>query len=327
METEQVLDKKSMVTDRLYKRESERQADVQKKREEKEATISLKENANYFTENFTKEKEGIERDVLACDSSTDKNELTSKFDSFSQRLTKLQKFVTESTLFLPAYDLNKAQEALSKLQSFIQEKREQFIPKKKFAFRSKKKEVEKAKEEKKEAIENEPKKLEVELYDCKFADVENDILEKKAEEIYQKDVMLTRLTNCTIKLYGAPSTVHMNKLTNCRILCGPVSSSIFITDCQKCVFVLACQQLRTHTTTDSGFYLHVTSRAIIEDCNTIEFAPYNLSYPTLNEHFTAAGLDRSKNNWNDVDDFNWLASDVKSPNWSIMPENKRIQSW
>ena len=29
------------------------------------------------------------------------------------------------------------------------------------------------------------------------------------------------------------------------------------------------------------------------------------------------------NNWDDVDDFNWLAADKASPNWSILPEAER----
>ena len=72
---------------------------------------------------------------------------------------------------------------------------------------------------------------------------------------------------------------------HCSILCGPVSSSVFIEDCKDCTFVVACQQLRVHGTVQSLFYLHVTSRAIIEDCQQVSFAPYNLTYPELEQHF------------------------------------------
>ena len=44
-------------------------------------------------------------------------------------------------------------------------------------------------------------------------------------------------------------------------------------------------QLRVHTTVDSVFYLHVTSKAIIEDSSRLQFTPYNLSYPELEGHF------------------------------------------
>ncbi len=125
-----------------------------------------------------------------------------------------------------------------------------------------------------------------------------------------------------------------------RVLCGPVSSSVFVDDCKDCVFVVACQQLRIHTTTHCTFYVHVTSRSIIEDCSLITFAPYSWTYPELNEQFKVrptiiicaynvnqsmqiSGLDQSVNNWRIVDDFNWLATSDPSPNWSILPDQDR----
>ena len=44
-------------------------------------------------------------------------------------------------------------------------------------------------------------------------------------------------------------------------------------------------QLRVHVTVDSIFYLHVTSRAIIEDCSHVKFAPYAWTYPGIQDHF------------------------------------------
>ena len=142
-----------------------------------------------------------------------------------------------------------------------------------------------------------------------------------------KDVNLTDLTDCTVKLYGALLTLHVNKLQNCKIFCGPVSSSVFIDNCKDCVFVLACQQLRVHTTFDSNFYLHVTSNAIVEDCSRIGFAAFNWAYEELPKHLELAGLNDKENNWALVKDFNWLRTDVQSPNWSIIPEEDKITSW
>ena len=105
------------------------------------------------------------------------------------------------------------------------------------------------------------------------------------------------------------------------------SRSIFIRECVNCVFVLACQQLRIHSTTKSHFYIHVTSKAIIEDCDTVKFAPYNWTYPSLEKHYESTALARNRNNWDKIDDFNWLAADVQSPNWSILYESERVAIW
>ena len=152
-------------------------------------------------------------------------------------------------------------------------------------------------------------------------------MEKKAEELHQRDVFLTELSNCTIRLYGNPNTLRLTKARSCTVLCGPVTTSVFLDDCSECVLAVACQQLRVHTTRDTRIFLQVTSRAIVEDCSGIQFAPYTWSYPGIDQDFEGSGLDRSKNNWNDVDDFNWLARDVPSPNWSILPEEERMIQW
>ncbi len=71
----------------------------------------------------------------------------------------------------------------------------------------------------------------------------------------------------------------------CSILCGPVSSSVFLEDCVACVFVLASQQLRVHSSSSSSFYIHVTSRAVIEDSQKLTFAPYSWLYPDIDAHY------------------------------------------
>ncbi|KAL4238145.1 hypothetical protein ACF0H5_002857 [Mactra antiquata] len=310
---------KQFIADKLQKREDERLAHVQKRKEEKSAVSAAQENTKSFYEQFSKEKNDLENELSLCDS-LDKNKLVDKFDEISVMYQKLQRFVTESTMFLPAYDLQQTQENLSKLQTSIQEKRNELIPKKKFAFKSKKKGTvsEKVEEKPKPVLEDE----DVLLADCKFSDRNGEQLVMDST-INKKDVALTCLDSCIVKLHGTPSAVHINKLSNCTILSGPVSGSIFIRECKNCTFVVACQQLRIHTTTDTKFYIHVTSRAIIEDCSTVSFGPYNWTYDDIEKHYEMSGLDKRRNSWDDIDDFNWLAADKHSPNWSLIPEDDR----
>ena len=106
---------------------------------------------------------------------------------------------------------------------------------------------------------------------------------------------------------------------NSRIFCGPVSRSIFVNDCLDSELHLACQQLRIHTTINTKFHIHVTSKAIIEDCEELGFAPYDFYvYEGLDADYQQSGLSRETNNWKDVDDFNWLKLDEPSPNWYLI---------
>ena len=53
----------------------------------------------------------------------------------------------------------------------------------------------------------------------------------------------------------------------------------------------------------------------MEDCQRIQFAPVQCKYDGIGNGFSFSGLDRTVNNWDKVDDFNWLASD--EPNQQV----------
>ena len=163
--------------------------------------------------------------------------------------------------------------------------------------------------------------------ECGFTKHDNRVLTLSSTDVDKKDVVLSSLTRCRVLIQGSPSTVHITSVQDCIILCGPTSGSVFVDDCQKSTIVVACHQLRVHRTSSTSFYLHVTSRAIVEDCSSVLFAPYNWMYADLEEDFHKAGLDHTRNNWNAVDDFNWLAADKQSPNWSVMDKGARVCSW
>ncbi|GFR84731.1 tubulin-specific chaperone C-like [Elysia marginata] len=337
-------DHKSGVAERLQRREEERQALVRKRKEEQDGMDDkVQESLQSFLEILKSERLSLEKSLAESSLLVERSMLIDHFDELSLRVQKLQRNVSESALFLPPYELKTAQNVIVLLQSKIQETRDQLLPKKKFTFSKKQnKKGPSVESNKSDGVDfnvnldstvskSSPSKSEndlvVEFAACKFVDRAGETLQKNANEINQKDIALVNLSNCSVLLYGAPSAIHINKLNRCTIFCGPVPGSIFIRECIECTFVLACQQLRIHSTTNSEFYIHVTSKAIIEDCNKVKFAPYNWKYETLEEDYAATGLSKQRNNWDRVDDFNWLAADVHSPNWSIIPSADRITSW
>ena len=318
--------KKADISERLQKRDEERLAEMQRRKEEKENVTAENESTTFFVKNFSRTRWEIEQ-VLADSDSVEKNKRLDHFDCLVLSLQKLQKFTSDTAVFLPSYEVQKAQETINKLQRDIQGKRDELIPKKKFAFRSKKKVVESFAGDTKPKAEATKKEIKVDITGSSFADLSGEVLIKRPDEVTDKDVTLARLSDCTVKIFGSPSAVHIDRLTNCKVLTGPVAGSVFIDHSTNCTFVVGCQQLRVHHSTASHFYIHVTSRAIIEDCNTLKFAPYTWSYDGIEEHYEVSRLDKSRNSWDDVDDFNWLANDCHSPNWDILEESNRITSW
>ncbi|XP_003833336.4 tubulin-specific chaperone C [Pan paniscus] len=323
----------SLVPERLQRREQERQLEVERRKQKRQNQEVEKENSHFFAATFARERAAVEELLERAES-------VERLEEAASRLQGLQKLINDSVFFLAAYDLRQGQEALARLQAALAERRRELQPKKRFAFKTRGKDAASSTKVDAapgippavESIQDSPlpKKAEGDLgssWVCGFSNLESQVLEKRASELHQRDVLLTELSNCTVRLYGNPNTLRLTKAHSCKLLCGPVSTSVFLEDCSDCVLAVACQQLRIHSTKDTRIFLQVTSRAIVEDCSGIQFAPYTWSYPEIDKDFESSGLDRSKNNWNDVDDFNWLARDMASPNWSILPEEERNIQW
>ncbi|MGH0118912.1 UNVERIFIED_CONTAM: hypothetical protein FKN15_055466 [Acipenser sinensis] len=301
-------DRRARIPERLQKRDQERQEELERRKEAKQSKEVTEEKSNFFTSTFSKEKVDIE-ELLEGGGEAEPGTLAGQLEDNSARILQLQKFLNDSMAFLPQYELRQAQSALQKLHSSLAEKRGELLPKKEVCLQIA------------QCNSNDVSAQ------CGFSNVVSQVLIKRADEINQRDVLLTHLSSCTLKLFGASSTLHIKHVRDSTILCGPVSSSVFIDHCSGCTFTFPCQQLRTHNTTDSQAYQHVTSRAIVEDCSGVRFAPFTWIYPGLEEDFQVSGLDRERNNWTQVDDFNWLASDAPSPNWSVIPEEERKTTW
>lgn len=314
------------LTTSLNKRELERKLDIEKKLEGKQQLTAEHEQLEYFTKTFNEKRIAIEN-VLNSSSSVDVVDLPKHFDAIYKNILMLQKYGASSKIFLRMYDVERCHETVHELTVRTRELEEKLIPKKKFGFKNKKQNIKDVNGRSEDVVDYSATHQSYEESFCGFKNRKNETLIMQKSEIYKNDVVLQNIENCLIKLYGTPSTLHLNLVKNCLILSGPISTSIFAENCNNLKMAIACQQLRLHSSSDIHIYLHVTSRAIMEDCNKILIAPYNFKYDSLNEDFVAAGLDQNINNWNSVDDFNWLNIQKKSPNWNILEEHERISDW
>ncbi|XP_012266908.2 tubulin-specific chaperone C [Athalia rosae] len=329
--------------DRITKRDRERKNVIEKRREERQQLAVESEQASYFKDAFYATCKTI-KDLLdnACTASP--TVLPSIFDKANKEIQTLKNFLSQSKMFLKVYDIRRAQENLQLLEIEADELELKLLPKKKFGFKNRR--VLKKPSEKCHDVTDGLKDLKISDSIVNSTSHQNNKLSSKygdsalmimgktdekiildTENVNKNDVLLSDLTGCMIRIYGAPSTLHMVNLRNCTVLVGPVSSSVFAERCNACSLAFACQQLRLHTSINCDVYCHVTSRAIIEDCFKIRFAPYNWCYDDLSIHFQLAGLDQKINNWHLVDDFNWLSNEKHSPNWSILDPELRVKSW
>eukprot|EP00079_Xenopus_tropicalis_P010135 XP_002934722.2 PREDICTED: tubulin-specific chaperone C [Xenopus tropicalis] len=324
------LAQRGRLPERLQRRDEERQREADRKRQEKEGRAVLEERSAHFIASFGSDRAGIE-ELLGSEESGALGEAAA-------RLQRLQKLLNDSLMFLPPYDIRQAQDSLARMQGALGAKRQALQPRGKFAFKSRRKEAAPASNTTPAGNptpasnptpaepQAKPKAAEPQAL-CGLRGLSGQALCMEAAEIQRRDVALSQLQDCTVTLRGSPATLHIRGLRGCKVLCGPVCTSVFVDDCRDCLFAFPCQQLRTHSTERCRFYIHVTSRAIIEDCAQLHFAPFTWSYEGILGDYEASGLDRANNNWNQVDDFNWLARDVPSPNWGVLPEEERVTDW
>eukprot|EP00088_Acartia_fossae_P002319 TRINITY_DN10933_c0_g1_i4.p1 TRINITY_DN10933_c0_g1~~TRINITY_DN10933_c0_g1_i4.p1 ORF type:complete len:350 (+),score=54.09 TRINITY_DN10933_c0_g1_i4:83-1132(+) len=297
-----------------------REAEVEKGEERTNDVVTdfykdLQEQVNTLEESLGKAKD------------IDKQDVPAYLDETHRKLTQLGKYVTDSVMFLPSYDVQKAQDIVKEMTSKFHDVQSLIEPKKKFGFKgSRQKKLAptdtKTKQEQSVIVSAKPS-LDVGV---SLRNKSNERHELKAESTDHGDITLADLDNCKIIVHGTPSTVHMSNIKNCVIVAGPVSSSIFIENCTQTKFLLSSQQLRIHNTVETDFYIHVTSKAIIEDCKQVRFG----EYPDLNwiseETWKKSKLLKSVNNWALVGDFNWLAADKPSPNWTKIDTNPPFKS-
>eukprot|EP00164_Ancoracysta_twista_P005380 GFYU01007361.1.p2 GENE.GFYU01007361.1~~GFYU01007361.1.p2 ORF type:complete len:146 (+),score=18.91 GFYU01007361.1:3-440(+) len=134
--------------------------------------------------------------------------------------------------------------------------------------------------------------------------------------------MLSGLRDCKVQLLDNMSALYVDKLENCTVYAGPCSGAVHIEECTNCTFVVACHQMRIHTTTETTFSILVRSNPIIEKCSKVGFCPYVLTYDGIDKQLATANLSLDQNKWDNVQDFNWLRAQ-QSTNWNVVPEGER----
>ncbi|KAI0594233.1 tubulin binding cofactor C [Biscogniauxia sp. FL1348] len=134
---------------------------------------------------------------------------------------------------------------------------------------------------------------------------------------------LTDLERCVVDMTvptgssgGTPfAGLALKGIRRSLVIAGRVDGPAHVTGVEDSVVVVAARQVRMHDCRNVDVYLHCQSHPIIEDCSGMRFAPLPDLY--------ASDL-TTNNQWDQVDDFKWLKSEP-SPNWSVLPEEQRIE--
>lgn len=334
---------KTKITDMLDRRHKDRKLHLDTMQNLKLRDSAATENFDYFKDSFLERYRELEFNLLNIQSTQHDNniDLSAKFNKISTSIQELQGYLSSSTLFLPESTVKMCQRRIEQLLLQFEDVKLKLMPKKKFGFRKKQANVVTDTSTPTIALKRTISKKDDDADDNKLIQLSNHsriidwTLQQKSnqefilqnDEVNGKDLTMSSLTNCLIQIIGHPGSLQLSNLNNCIILCGPIARSMFADNCFNCKFVFGCQQFRCHSSQTCDIYMHVTCRAIIEDCIEIHVAPYTFTYSNIEIDFIKAGLDLTKNNWEDVADFNWLSTDNASPNWKKILICDRINDW
>ncbi|PRP74992.1 beta-tubulin cofactor C [Planoprotostelium fungivorum] len=270
-------------------------------------TTETQQRVQKFASEFTTHKENV-NSLITKASSVEKDQLNSHFEEIYSNINVANKLLKECLNFLPLYEINQAQKTLKQLEEETSKTKDKLIPKEKFSFKNRKK------------VETTTQKEKPKIEEQKFTrDRPNDDTSVSRGEDNRICNLRDEKLNLTSKHYD---TLHIFNLEGCQLYCGAISGSILIENCNRCTFVFGARQVRIHTSKSVDFYIFVKSSPIIEFCENIRVAPYNLQFEGREEQFEKAAFVEQENKWDQMEDFNWLKA-APSPNWSVIPEAER----
>lgn len=318
------INKKELIQKRIESRNESRQLKAEQQKQNRESLKVDGEKCEHLLDKIKEQLACLHESINKIPPpSADRNLVIEHFDKLQVSHTSLQTFFNNNYTYLPSFHTGHLQAQIKEVQESISKKRGERLPKKKFAFKGKKKTISTAQSAKKEnndaRVENLASKAASFCQDIYVVKNRTDEeISLTAGSIKGRDISFTDLKNCKVILHGAPATVHICNSDSCTFEIGPVSGSVFVDRCTSCKISSGCQQLRIHHTSRTTFRVHVTSRCIIEDTSDVQFGDYDVDYPGIDADFEHSSLDRNTNNWRNVDDFNWLAKDSVSPNFTLI---------
>ncbi|XP_070067583.1 tubulin-specific chaperone C-like [Drosophila takahashii] len=317
--------RKDQILERLNKRNKDRQNYLDVKSEQRSKESVQNEGVDYFSATFTQRTIDIERRLkdLQCGEAPP-TDLARHFADITLEIQDLQRYLTASTMFLSDFKIKSCQNILNTLTSVSDETRQRLLPKKKFGFSGKKTAAKQKPLANKDLVDAEISKAKENLgssFSWTIANRKGEHIVLDSRQVNGQDITISNVSHCLVELQGHPGSVQVSRASKCTLLCGPIARSFFAEHLDDCTLAVACQQLRLHSSHGIRIYLHVTCRAIVEDCRAIEIGEFNYDYAQLEADYLASGLNKSQNNYTDVADFNWLSPDAPSPNWSLLKDH------
>mmetsp|Transcript_43082 Transcript_43082/g.99191 ORF Transcript_43082/g.99191 Transcript_43082/m.99191 type:complete len:466 (-) Transcript_43082:161-1558(-) len=169
---------------------------------------------------------------------------------------------------------------------------------------------------------DELKKCYAKLNPFMIARRKEEVIIRKPGSLHGQQVNLDSLEDCDAFICDVTAQVFLDFCKRSVVLVAPCESSVFVRDCEDCIFWIAAQQLRTRDCKRCTFYLYSKTEPIIETSEKLSFAPWSARYPGCKEHFERVKFDPQKNVWNALYDF---SGEEGLAHWRILPLEEVVE--
>nr|KAF6360772.1 hypothetical protein mMyoMyo1_018819 [Myotis myotis] len=125
---------RSLLPERLQRQDQERQLEAERQKQKRQNQEVVEEKSDFFTVAFAWERAAVEELLQGGES-------VEWLEEAAAQLQRLQKLLKDWVLFLAAYEVRQAQQALAQLQAALADWRQQLQPKMRFAFKTRRKDA------------------------------------------------------------------------------------------------------------------------------------------------------------------------------------------
>ena len=157
-----------------------------------------------------------------------------------------------------------------------------------------------------------------------FCEKENETFApKKPGDVDGQAFDIRDLVGCTAAVCDASDMVQIDACSECKIMIGASSESVFIRECSDCTFYVCAKQLRLRDCTNCTFSLYSQTEPVIETSSAITFTPFSGGFEGQERCMRSANLNPAINFWWGIFDFNDEAKTGK--NFKVV--NEPLEAW
>ncbi|EGG24289.1 hypothetical protein DFA_06439 [Cavenderia fasciculata] len=327
------------IAQRLEQRDEEREELKRKKKQENDR--------NQIDQNTTKSLTDTSNDINTIIQLSNENTQIQQqqLNGINESISTLKKLFNESIILLTQYDVRLIQDSINKIDSKCLQVKNKITPKSKFSFAKKTTTcsispsptpiVQKQQQQQQPTKPNDTN--ETIISNSRILNIKSQTLNFQCNQSSgdnNNELSIAKITDSTLiinkkldnhedsgKQEEEITSLQIDQIKNSKIIIyGIVDGSVFIDHANDSIFVISSRQIRIHNCHNCQFYIHTKSNPIIETCKSVSFAPYPFTNNNNNNNDTTANND----NWKHVNDFDWLQTNIPSPNWNIIDQNNRI---